>query len=129
MLEVSLRAFADDFCLAINEERGKNWKEADLLLNQNQKEIEQYLMRHFVLVRENTFIKTPNLLGTEIDRDVVWCYLVFEDCANLNAYKMLNSILVKQFEDQTNIVNVFYPKRKHSLLFTPKERLKEFPVL
>lgn len=126
-LEVSMRVFADDLTLALNHERNKEWKEEDLLKPENQKSLEVYFVKHFALVSANKEVKAQNFVGIELERDVFWVYLEFKNSKKLEGYTLLNSVLMEQFDDQTNIVNIFYPTWKSSILFNGKKRLAPMP--
>lgn len=53
-------------------------------------------------------------LGKEAQLDATWCYLEIEKVGNLRKLEVDNSIMLLEFEDQVNMVNLNIKGRKKS---------------
>ena len=106
-MEVSIRVFPDDLDRALLQKHGiftqlsteLEAPEADSLLG-------EYLNRHFSLEINGRPLKL-NYLGKEAEADAIWCYLESEPLSEPLDYQIFSSILLENFEDQVNIVQIY----------------------
>ncbi len=63
-------------------------------------------------------------LGEEPGADVIWCYLESETIKYPASILVRNSILTDEFEDQVNIIQVYFGKWNKGLLLT-REHISE----
>jgi hypothetical protein len=104
-LEIMMKFFIDDF-----EESIKNIFDVNLNLdtkkelNNSDSIINIYLNQEFKLKIKN---KTLNYsyLGKEADSDYIWLYIEVEKVKSTNNFSVQNTMLIKQFPKQTNLIN------------------------
>jgi hypothetical protein len=53
-------------------------------------------------------------LGKEAQLDATWCYLEIEKVGNVKKIEIENTLMLSEFEDQTNLVNLNIDGRKKS---------------
>lgn len=126
-LEVSLRVFTDDFTLAINEANGSKFTEEFIVSDKTKQLVQNYIVRHFSLVSPNKDVKIGKYIGGENELDATWLYIEFENFEMGKNYSFLNTILLEQFDDQTNVANIIFPQGKKSLIFTKDKKVIPFP--
>ena len=120
--EISIRVFTDDFETAITQ---FNNNQKVMIGNQENKSdaiIQKYLFRHFAFISPSKQIKQFDFLGKELEGDATWIYVELPNSASLAGYTFLNDILIDQFSDQTNLVNIFYGSQKKTILFNTKNK-------
>ncbi len=122
--EVSLRVFTDDFILGLQREF--DLKDFDLKESKSNSLISKYIKKHFALVSGEK-VKFGKYLGMESETDVTWLYIEFTDCMDLSGYSVFNEILMDQFSDQTNILNIKKGENKKTILFEQKSKSHKFP--
>ncbi len=122
--ELALRVFADDFLLALSHEA----KKEELLYTDPNIEvfIEKYLHRHFAFVKDKSVI-LGEYLGKEVETDVIWFYLEFKTPPKLDGYQLLYDVLMDQFSDQANILNLKYKSQKKTILFDKDKKTALYP--
>ena len=132
VIEVSLRVFTDDFELALtNANSGQRVR----LESKNQDTplleqlIDRYLKQHFVLTAANGQRRTYNYLGRELEVDATWVYLEIPLQEPLQEHQLRgltlqNDVFCDLFDDQTNLVNVFYSNERKSFLFNQKNKIQ-----
>jgi hypothetical protein len=118
-MEISMRIFPDDLDRAIVAQYGVDAHLssslesplADSLLG-------EYLLAHFSLFSDDHDMAFT-YLGKEPEADAIWCYLESEPVSAVpSRLKIKNNILMEQFEDQVNIIQVYAGKWNKGLLFT-----------
>lgn len=67
--------------------------------------IAAYLQKHLVL-KVNGKPVAFNYLGKEAQLDATWCYMEVEKVGNVRKLEIQNTLLLDDFEDQTNLVNL-----------------------
>lgn len=125
-VQVSLRVFTDDLNLALKNQTSTDFKE-DFQSKEAQEAIQSYLLRHFAFVSKNKDVRVANYLGCEVELDASWLYLEILDVQKPSEYQIYNVILIDEFDDQTNVVNIIEPGRRKSLIFTKDTRTLAYP--
>ncbi len=125
-LEISIRLFPDDLDCALLHNYGVTTHLAtELESPADDALLVRYLLHHFSIHSEGDPL-VLNYLGKEPEADAVWCYLESDPVGKPEILEVKNTILTDEFEDQVNIVQVYYLDwNKGSLLdrFTPSTRL------
>ena len=126
-LEISIRVFTDDFEKALTQLN--NGQKVPINSNDTKSDaiIEKYLLRHFALISPAKQLKSFNYIGKELEGDATWIYLEIPNSQTLTEYIFLNDILLEQFADQTNLVNIFYPNQKKTIIFSSKNKTDIWP--
>ena len=75
--------------------------------------IESYLQKHLTLTVNGKQVEYK-YLGKEAQLDATWCYLEVEKVGNVKKLTVDNSIMLSEFDDQTNLVNLNIKGRKKS---------------
>jgi len=98
-LEISSRLFIDDMETAIPNLKiaGDNDSLANTLIG-------PYLMENMA-IKINNKNTTLNYLGYEIEQDVIWCFVESDKTKKPNTVDLSFEMLIREFEDQTNIVH------------------------
>jgi hypothetical protein len=115
-LEVSLRVFTDDFELAL----GKANLIKELHLDNSKKYhelIKKYLEANFYFMDTKNQKLNSSFIGKELEGDVTWLYFEFPLKKPLKGFQLKNAVLTEIYEDQSNLVNIFYKKQKRTHLF------------
>lgn len=127
-LEITIRVFTDDLENALMKQSGGK----KIFINSTTKEqhdplIEQYITRHFVLVSPQKEIKKGTYIGRETEGDATWLYYEIPNCQAIKGYTLMNDIMQELFDDQTNLVNIIYPKDKKTIVYNAKVKTSVFP--
>lgn len=125
-LQVSLRVFTDDFNLALKNQTGMEFYE-NFQSEEASKAIQTYLNRHFALVSKKKVVRLPEYVGCEVELDASWVYFEIFEITNPSLYQIYNIVLIDEFDDQTNVVNVIEPGKRKSLIFTDKTTSLPYP--
>ena len=115
-MEVSLRIFPDDMDRALMEHYGitsglltaQEHVAADSLL-------EIYLLELFRIDLDGAPLPL-SYLGKEAESDVMWCYLESKALEKPDEIAVNNAILTEIFEDQVNIIQVYFGKWNRGML-------------
>lgn len=122
-LEVTHRIFLDDL-----EETLKNWsgdRKIDVLAPSDslkfQEMLGKYIMGNFSI---STNGKKSGLryLGSEIEDDVMYCYIEVTGVKKLKSLGVENTILMEQFDDQVNLVHILRKGEKTKSLKLDSKR-------
>ncbi|MFO7932878.1 MAG: DUF6702 family protein [Bacteroidales bacterium] len=116
--EISMRIFPDDLDLALKRRHGISTHlatrleppEADSLL-------ERYLAEHFQIDAADHELQL-NYLGKEPESDAIWCYLESSPVPPPPVIRVRNSILIPDFPDQVNIVQVYVGEWNKGILLS-----------
>jgi hypothetical protein len=127
-VEVSIRVFPDDLDRALQEKHGiftqlateLEAPEADSLLG-------IYLLQHVSLEIDGRRLKL-GYLGKEAEADAIWCYLESDTLPEPLRYRIHNSLLTEQFEDQVNIVQVYQGDWNKGLMLNRDQRVGQLRV-
>lgn len=113
-LEITVRLFTDDLCLALENSGAPKMELGTQSEPPSANEyIESYLKEHFSLT-VNGKKAEYNYLGKEAQLDATWCYLEVEKVSNVRKLEVENSIMLHEFDDQTNLVNLNIKGKKKS---------------
>jgi hypothetical protein len=122
--EISIRLFQDDLEQTMSSNLGKKFRmipgdEA------SEKELDAYLRKHFRF-HAGKQISTPyRWLGTEQQQDVIWVYIEIPSSSDLIGSYLENSLLLDEFEDQTNLVSWSFQGQKKSYLFRKTQEVQQ----
>ena len=120
-IQIIMKIFTDDIEKAINEEYNIN---SQLSYKNEIKNVDtffkKYLNENFKLSINNQFQK-HNYIGKEYDGDIVYFYLEIENISKIKTLEVNNSMLVKIFPKQQNIINIKTNNKKESLFLTQKK--------
>ena len=73
--------------------------------------IESYLKEYLSITINGKAVEFK-YLGKEAQLDATWCYLELEKVGNVKKLEIQNSIMLREFDDQTNLVNLNIKGRK-----------------
>jgi hypothetical protein len=117
-LEVSMRIFPDDMDQVLLERSGTETFLATKMEPPGADSILQaYLVLHFTLESDGIPVSL-RYLGKEPEADALWCYFESEPIAPPLSLTVHNGILMDKFEDQVNIVQVYWGEWNKGLLCT-----------
>jgi hypothetical protein len=124
-LQVSLKIFWDDLEVALAEELGAkvNFMETDSAPKIDSL-LSVYLAKNLGLEWDGKAIRL-HYLGHEVEEDVVWCYLEASDLGSPQRVRLHNTLLLKSFGSQQNIVNFYRSKTSSSLLLSRNKPVGE----
>lgn len=120
--EISLRVFKDDLESVLTRDN-QNKK---IVLDKTDKYdalIDKYIQKHFAVLNTRNQRLPYQLLGKEQEGDAMWLYIELPINEAINGIKLQNDVLIDMFDDQTNIVNIFYQNDKKSFIFNQKNRI------
>ena len=115
-LQITMRCFIDDIEKTINDlnmvtlELGN-----DRELKNTNVYIKNYLMDNFI-VWVNDKKLTTNYIGKEEMDDIVYFYIEIKQVKSIRSIKIENTILLKNFNDQQNIIRLEVNKKKKTFL-------------
>jgi len=118
-IEIACKIFTDDLELALKQ----SFQEQVDLYNPSQKErnerlLSTYLQKHLVLTGNNR--KLPLVLvGSEIQEEAYWSYLLVKQVPRLKSLTVNNDLLYHARKDQINIIHfrVKEERRSHRLTY------------
>ena len=128
-LEITHRIFLDDL-----EEALRKWSGDETVDVLNPKDKDQlqlmiggYVLDHFS-VRVNDKINVLSFVGAESEADVMYCYVEMTNVKKVKSLYVENKILMKEFDDQTNVVRFNKDGQTTSARLTSDELIfsKEF---
>lgn len=127
-MEVSMRIFADDLDLALQQKTGIQTQlgtelealSADSLLG-------AYLLECFS-VHINGEKADFQYLGKEPEAGAIWCYLESQPVSRPQTLTIFQELLTETFPEQVNIVQVYQEKWNRGLLLNREERSGELVI-
>ncbi len=121
-IQVMHRIFVDDFERTINTVYEVN---LDILAMENMRGIdslvEDYLSKRFAVTIDGKK-RELSYLGSELEEDVIWCYQEIYKVRKPKDFKITNTILFEEFDDQSNLVHTTVNKELKSIRLTANER-------
>lgn len=119
-VEIITNVFMDDIEEALNKDYGIDAQ----ISNPNEVEninsyFEKYLKQNFKISINNEE-KSYNFLGKEYDGDIVYFYLEINDVSEIKTVDVTNTILIKYFSEQQNLIKVKANGKIKSLILTKK---------
>ena len=119
-LQIKLALFIDDIELTLNKNHHTELYLATKTEAENVDELyEEYLIRHFKL-KVNTSDVAFTYIGKEYDDDIVRFYLEVTDIETLKSLEIQNSCLLRDFQDQQNIIKIKVNKLHKTFYFDNK---------
>lgn len=119
-IEVSLRIFFDDLLLACGLESGeelpKKYTSSDDLIS-------QYVSKHFKIFAADHQLSLTYIESFS-DNMAVWIELKSDDLDQVDSidFEIENTILLKEFDDQLNLLNYSREQKKESYTFNHKKQ-------
>ncbi|MFC3880130.1 DUF6702 family protein [Algoriphagus namhaensis] len=108
-LEIAQKIFWDDLEVELNDLLGES---VDILNPKDKTKLNKQF-KDYLLAQNQLRIDGKNLpleyLGYEIDDDAVWFYIQSEPLSPLTVLEVKNTVLLKNFSTQQNIVHVYFP--------------------
>lgn len=122
--EISIRLFQDDLEQTVSSVSGKKFR---LIPGDEASEqgLEGYVRKHFGFRVGKQFSTPYRWLGTEQQQDAIWVYLEIPTTADLIGTYLENSLLLDEFEDQTNLVSWSFQGSKKSYLFRKSQEIQQ----
>jgi len=113
-LEITVRLFTDDLCTALeNNGAPKMELGTEAEPPAANEYIESYLQRHVTFIVNGRKVAFK-YLGKEAQLDATWCFLEIEKVGSVKKLEVVNTLMLAEFEDQTNLVNLNIKGRKKS---------------
>ncbi|SEB45547.1 hypothetical protein SAMN04489761_0822 [Tenacibaculum sp. MAR_2009_124] len=117
-VEMVMNVFIDDIELAVNKEYATNLNLATKFEIDNADELfYDYLSKH-LKIKINDQRKTYKFIGKEYDGDILYFYLEVENIDKVASIHVTNSMLVKYFPEQQNLIKATVRKDRKSLFLT-----------
>lgn len=106
-IQISTRMFLDDLELALQAYSGNETLD---ITKESDKEFVKQTLKSYVLERMELWDEKGkayelNYIGSEIEEDVMWCYIEIEKVRKLKSVKVSNRLLQEVWEDQENLVH------------------------
>ncbi len=112
--EVILNLFWDDMEVAISGLQKENISIGHPNFSIH---LSNYLKNHFQLKDKKNQVKDFSFIGFEINSITMTVYFEIPAPEGLNALELTNRVLIREFKDQTNIVNFISDKGRKTMLF------------
>lgn len=122
-IQIIVGFFIDDIELTLNKDTNKSLKIATKEeVNNIDQHFKAYLKSNFKIIANNN--PTPyQYIGKEYDDNIVRFYLEITDIPTLNSIEIINTCLIRDFEDQQNIIKIKAGK-KHKTFYLDKKTHK-----
>lgn len=105
-LQVTLNLFVDDIEFTLNKNHQIEMElNTDAEIINSDELLEDYLRHHFI-VKVNEEIEKYNYIGKQYDDNLVRFYLEITDIEDLKKLEITNTSLIKDFNDQQNIIKI-----------------------
>ncbi|MVO08696.1 peptidase E [Flavobacterium sp. TP390] len=120
-VEITSRIFIDDFNKVLEKKYNKKiYLGSNRQIEGATKLVESYLKEKIrVSINQKTY--DLQFLGTEIDNDVLICYLKVSFSEKITTFGIENSVLTEMFREQQNLVHTNINDEKSSFLLTNSE--------
>lgn len=122
-VEIIANIFVDDFEASLNKDFDIQTK---LNTPKQHKEIDSYILKYLeknLIISINNQQKKYEFIGKEYEADVIFVYLEIKDINSFKTIEIKNSMLIKYFTEQQNLVKVKVNNNRKSLFLT-KENYK-----
>ena len=126
LFEITTKLFTDDLDKAVSQLAGK-----EIRLGTSQEDpqangfLEDYMKRHFSVVMDG--VQTEwRWVGKETDNDLTFCYMEIYRTPAFSSLTVQNDLLVSQFPDQQNIVDLSMSGSTQTLVFYKDKVLQTF---
>ncbi|WP_353722379.1 DUF6702 family protein [Dyadobacter sp. 676] len=114
--EVSVRIFTDDLEKALSQSHS-NQRFVIKDNDQNDRFVEEYIRKSFVLTDSQKNIAAIKYIGKEQEADATWVYFEIPFQRPLNGSRLSNVTLMEVFDDQVNMTNIKFQSEKKTFLF------------
>ncbi|WP_297089626.1 DUF6702 family protein [uncultured Draconibacterium sp.] len=105
-LEISLKVFADDLLLALEQEGHKKLYLGEAKENERTDEfIFSYLKNKIYFTVHNTHVPYY-FIGKEVEKEVVWIYLEASGVSDFDKFEVDCTLLTEVYSDQRNIIQL-----------------------
>jgi len=122
-IEVIINVFIDDIETALNEIHSKNFKfDTKDELKDTDTYFKQYLQKNIAFKVDEKPVEFE-YLGKEYDGDIVFFYLEIKNIERVTKIEIENSLLVKHFPEQQNLVKSKVNKKHKSIMLTQKKQV------
>ncbi len=117
-VEIIINIFIDDLEIALNKIHSK-----DFQLNTNKEFIDsdiyfkEYLQNNLKLKVNNNSVNY-NYIGKEYDGNIVFFYLEIENIESVQSIEIKNTVLIKHFPKQQNLIKSKVNKKRRSVLLS-----------
>lgn len=125
-LEIACKVFTDDLEDALLQATGKK---VDLFNKARQAETEQliatYLAQH-LKIRTEGVERSWRFIGSEINADAIWCYLLAADVPPFQQATVMNEVLFLVRKDQVNILHFINQGKRQSYRLANPDHTQQF---
>ena len=121
-VEITSRIFIDDFNKVLEKKYNKKiYLASNREIPEARDLVKKYLLEKIKITINNKACETQ-FLTTEIDNDVLICYLKVSFSEKITTFGIENSVLTEMFKEQQNLVHTNINNDKSSFLFTDTEK-------
>lgn len=103
-IQMTHHLYLDDLEKGLQDFSGKETLDITKLSESMQESLEAYLRSKFK-VKLNEQSVNYIYLGSEVEDDVLWCYMEITDVVSLPTISLTNELLTEVYDDQKNIVH------------------------
>lgn len=121
-VEVTSRIFIDDFNKVLEKKYNKKIYLASNKEIEGARDLVKSYLQEKIKVTINGKACEIKFLDTEIDNDVLICYLKIAFSEKITTFGIENSVLTEMFEEQQNLVHTNINNNKSSFLLTRNEK-------
>jgi len=122
--EISIRLFQDDLEQTLSSNLGKKFRMVPGDASA-EKVVDAYLRKHFRFHAGQQMTTPYRWLGTEQQQDAIWVYIEIPTSSDLAGSYLENSLLLDEFDDQTNLVSWSFQGAKKSYLFRKSQEIQQ----
>ncbi len=117
-VEITSRIFIDDLNKALEKRYNKKiYLASNREIEGAENFVEKYLNEK-IRININNKLSEIHFLGTEIDNDVLICYLKVNFSEKITTFEIENSVLTEIFKEQQNLLHTDINNKKSSFLLT-----------
>lgn len=121
-VEITSRIFIDDFNAVLEKKFNKKiYLASNREISEAKDLVKSYLKEKIKVTINNKPVETE-FLGTEIDNDVLICYLKVSFSEKITTFGIENSVLTEMFSEQQNLLHTNINNDKSSFLLTRNEK-------
>ncbi len=121
-VEITSRIFIDDFNVILEKKFNKKIYLASNREISGAKDLVKTYLKEKIKVRINNKPIETEFLATEIDNDVLICYLKVSFSEKITTFEFENSVLTEMFSEQQNLLHTNINNDKSSFLLTRNEK-------
>jgi len=115
-IHITMRLFIDDLEKSLNSHFNKEFKlDTPKELPKTNNFIAFYLNNNFSL-KVNDTIRNYSFLGKEYENDIVYFYIEIDSVSKINNISIQNTILMKEFDTQQNIIKLEINNQKKTMI-------------